>query len=156
MDLVKPYDIHFGVTKVAMRTQGLNHIQIAVSDTDLSLAFYTGLLGMRELFRDGPLVFLQSAEGRDIVTLRQVEGTVDSDAGGLQHFGFTVKPEDHAAAVDEHVNSEPRSWMSGSTAMALCTPTSRIQTITLSRLAPDRLAVHPFTPSTFAATGFRT
>ena len=101
MDLVKPYDIHFGVTKVAMRTQGLNHIQIAVSDMDLSLAFYTGLLGMRELFRDGPLVFLQSAEGRDIVTLRQVEGTVDSDAGGLQHFGFAVKPEDHAAAVDE-------------------------------------------------------
>lgn len=53
MDLVKPYDIHFRVTEVAMRTRGLNHIQIAASDIDLSLAFYTGLLGMRELFRDG-------------------------------------------------------------------------------------------------------
>ena len=84
-----------------MRTQSLNHIQISVSDMERSLAFYTGLLGMRELFRHGPLVFLQSPEGHDIVTLRQVEDPVDSDAGGLQHFGFAVKPEDHAAAVDE-------------------------------------------------------
>ena len=57
-----------------MKTQGLNHIQISVSDIDRSLTFYTGLLGMRELFREGPLVFLQSAEGNDIFTLRQAEG----------------------------------------------------------------------------------
>ena len=85
-----------------MKTQGLNHIQIAVSDLDRSLGFYTGLLGMRELFREGPgLVFLQSAEGNDILTLRLVDGPVDTSAGGVQHFGFAVKPEDHAAAVEE-------------------------------------------------------
>ncbi len=85
-----------------MKTQGLNHLQIAVSDLDRSLAFYIGLLGMRELFRGGPnLVFLQSAEGNDIFTLRHADGPVDAPAGGMQHFGFAVKREDHAAAVEE-------------------------------------------------------
>ena len=84
-----------------MKTQGLNHIQIAVSNLERSLAFYTGLLGMHELFREGPLVFLQSAEGNDIFTLRQAQGPVDSSAGGMQHFGFAVRQEDHAAAVEE-------------------------------------------------------
>ena len=84
-----------------MKTQGLNHIQIAVSDINRSLKFYTGLLGMRELFREGSLVFLQSAEGNDIFTLRQAEGPVDTNDAGLQHFGFAVKREDHPAAVEE-------------------------------------------------------
>jgi len=84
-----------------MKTQGLNHIQIAVADMDRSLAFYMGLLGMLELFREGPLVFLQSAEGNDIFTLRQAEGPVDTAAIGLQPFGFAVNREDHAAAVEE-------------------------------------------------------
>ena len=73
-----------------MKTQGLNHIQIAVADMGRSLAFYMGLLGMLELFREGPLVFLQSAEGNDIFTLRQAEGPVDTAAIGLQLFGLSL------------------------------------------------------------------
>jgi catechol 2,3-dioxygenase-like lactoylglutathione lyase family enzyme len=84
-----------------MKTQGLNHIQIVVSNLERSLAFYTGLLGMHELFREGSLVFLQSAEGKDVITLRHAQGPVDGAAGGRQHFGFAVRHEDHAAAVEE-------------------------------------------------------
>ena len=46
-----------------MKTQGLNHIQIAVSDMERSLALYTGLLGMRELFRDRPWPSCKSPKG---------------------------------------------------------------------------------------------
>ena len=84
-----------------MKTQGLNHIQILVSDMERSLTFYMGLFGMQELFRDGPLVFLQSDEGNDIFTLCQTDDPVDGGTGGLRHFGFSVKREDHAAAVEE-------------------------------------------------------
>ncbi len=84
-----------------MKTQGLNHLQIAVSNLERSLSFYTGLLGMRELFWEGALVFLQSMEGNDIITLRATEGPVDGGTGGVQHFGFAVRREDHAAAVEE-------------------------------------------------------
>ena len=84
-----------------MKTKGLNHIQIKVSNMERSLAFYIGLLGMHELFREGSLVFLRSAEGNDIFTLLQAEEHFDEAAGGLQHFGFAVEQEEHAAAVEE-------------------------------------------------------
>ncbi len=84
-----------------MKTQGLNHIQIEVSDMDKSLNFYSALFGMTELFREGSLVFLRSAEGNDVFTLRQASGPVTVDGGGLQHFGFAIKRQDHAAAVEE-------------------------------------------------------
>ena len=84
-----------------MKTMGLNHIQINVSNLERSLSFYTGLLGMKETARHGPLVFLQSAEGNDIIALHQTNEPVDGSVGGLQHFGFPVPKEDHAAAVEE-------------------------------------------------------
>ena len=46
-------------------------------------------------------MFLQSAEGNDILTLRLVDGPLDTSAGGVQHFGFAVRAADHAAAVEE-------------------------------------------------------
>ena len=84
-----------------MKTMGLNHIQIKVSDLNESLKFYTGLLGMKEISRQGRLVFLQSARGNDVVTLQQIDEPVDVSVGGLEHFGFSVPREEHAAAVEE-------------------------------------------------------
>ena len=85
-----------------MKTAGFHHIQISVTDLDKSLAFYTGLLGMKESFRvGGGLVFLSTPGSNDLLTLRPVDGPVDPEAGGLQHFGFSVAPEDHEAAVAE-------------------------------------------------------
>jgi len=69
-----------------MKTMGLNHIQIKVSDLNQSLKFYTGLLGMKEIMRHGRLVFLQSARGNDVVTLQQI---------GVLHpllTGRTIRP----------------------------------------------------------------
>lgn len=85
-----------------MKTSGLYHLQIAVSDIERSIAFYTGLLGMKESFRAGDsLVFLHTPGGRDVLTLRQADGPVDVGAGGLQHFGFQVRGATHAEAVKE-------------------------------------------------------
>ena len=39
------------------RANGIYHLQIAVSDLERSLAFYTGLLGMEVAFGVGKLVF---------------------------------------------------------------------------------------------------
>ena len=85
-----------------MKTSGFHHIQISVSDLDKSLAFYTGLLGMEEAFRaGGGLVFLRTPGASDLLTLRPIDGPVDPEAGGMQHFGFSLAPEDHEAALAE-------------------------------------------------------
>ena len=85
-----------------MKTTGLYHVQIDVSDLERSLAFYTDLLGMEEAFRaGGNLVFLKTPGSNDLLTLHPVDGAVDPAAGGLQHIGFSISPEDHEAAVAE-------------------------------------------------------
>ena len=82
-----------------MKTSGVYHIQIAVSDLERSLAFYTGLLGMEELFRADETVFLRTPGARELLALQPVEGPVDPKAGGMDHFGFYVTPEDLDVAV---------------------------------------------------------
>ena len=84
-----------------MKTWGLYHIQIKVSDLDRSLAFYTGVLGMKELFRTGGEVFLRTPGANDLLALEPVEGSVNTNVGGLDHIGFSVTAEDHGAAVAE-------------------------------------------------------
>ena len=78
-----------------VKTLGITHIQISVSDVPRSLAFYKTLFGMEEQDRGEPdptFVFLRTPGCRDTFTLNG-----DSDAqshvgqmGGIQHFGFAV------------------------------------------------------------------
>ena len=84
-----------------MKTSGVYHIQISVSDLDRSLAFYTGHMGMEELFRAGEAAFLRTPGARELLTLQPVEGPVDPTAGGMDHFGFYVTPDDLDSAVAE-------------------------------------------------------
>ncbi len=84
-----------------MKTTGFHHIQIAVTDMGRSFAFYTQLLGMEKAFGDGNLVFLRTPGCSDLLTLHPVDGPLDPSKDGMQHFGFSVAPEDHAAAVEE-------------------------------------------------------
>ena len=84
-----------------MKTAGVYHLQISVSDLDRSLAFYTGLMGMEELFRADETVFLRTPGARELLALQPVEGPVDPKAGGMDHFGFYVTLEDLDTAVAE-------------------------------------------------------
>ena len=76
-----------------IKTEGLTHIHLVVRDLDRSLAFYQGVFGMEEKFRDGELVFLTTPGTGDSITLnpgedeREHAGTV----GGVRHFGFRLR-----------------------------------------------------------------
>ena len=52
-----------------IKTKGLRHININVGDISRSLAFYQQVFGMKEMFRDGGLVFLTTPGGDDTITL---------------------------------------------------------------------------------------
>ena len=84
-----------------MKTSGVYHIQIDVSDLARSLAFYTGLMGMKELFRAGGTAFLRTPGANELLALQPVEGPVHPKAGGMDHFGFYVTPENLDTAVAE-------------------------------------------------------
>lgn len=91
-----------------IETEGLTHIHLMVGDMSRSLAFYTQVFGMQELFREGDdLVFLRTPGAWDTITLNSEP---DSDRGrpgesaGIAHFGFRLKRAgDMDAAVQEIV-----------------------------------------------------
>ena len=75
-----------------IETEGLTHLHLRVSDLGASLRFYQGVFGMREMFRDGELVFLSTPGSNDLITLNPLgDGPIGAD-GGVGHFGFRLKP----------------------------------------------------------------
>lgn len=73
-----------------IRTEGLTHLHLVVSDLDRALRFYTEAFGMEERFRDGPkMVFLRTPGAADSITLNEQPGDARAGrGGGVDHVGF--------------------------------------------------------------------
>ena len=74
------------------QTFGLTHIHLVVADIARSLAFYTDVFEMEELFWEGEdLVFLRTPGTKDMITLNAdpTRGN-PGDSGGIAHFGFRL------------------------------------------------------------------
>jgi catechol 2,3-dioxygenase-like lactoylglutathione lyase family enzyme len=89
-----------------IRTEGLTHIHLRVSDLDRSLAFYQRVFGLEEMFREGPnLVFLRTPGRRDTITLNEdpdQDKARVGDSGGIAHFGFRLADDaDLELAIQE-------------------------------------------------------
>ncbi len=87
-----------------IKTKGLTHLNIAVSDLRRSLDFYQKVFGMEVQFWSGDsMVFLNTPGSEDLITLQQAEedGTV-GQGGGFTHFGFSlVDAKDVDDAVEQ-------------------------------------------------------
>ena len=70
-----------------IRTHGLTHISLSVSDLDASLAFYSTLFGVREYFRDETSLQVLGPGEYDVIAfeLRDLRSR-----GGIHHFGFRL------------------------------------------------------------------
>ena len=97
-----------------IRTRGLGHINLNVSDLERSKRFYCELFGLEVLMEcEGPMgehpfgrqAALSTPGGNDVIALSQVPG-VPIGPGGVNHFGFNlVSNDDVAAAVAEAVRA---------------------------------------------------
>jgi catechol 2,3-dioxygenase-like lactoylglutathione lyase family enzyme len=74
-----------------IKTRGLNHININVSDVKRSLEFYQDVFGMDVMFWDGDnMVFLRTPGANDTITLCQAGDGAPVAGGGVSHFGFGI------------------------------------------------------------------
>lgn len=81
-----------------IRTHGLNHISLAVSDPERSLAFYRALFGVREYHRDANGIQVLGPGPQDVLAFERRPS--HGRAGGIDHFGFRLTdPADIAEAV---------------------------------------------------------
>ena len=84
---------------MSIKTHGLSHVALSVSDPDRSLAFYRSVFGVREYFRSESTIQVLGPGQFDVLAFEKRP----KDAGvpgGIIHFGFRLtRPEDIDAAV---------------------------------------------------------
>ena len=75
-----------------IQTQGLTHIHLMVRNLEASTAFYKEVFGMKERFRDGAMVFLNTPGSQDSITLNEdhAGSRIVGKSGGIAHFGFRL------------------------------------------------------------------
>ena len=77
-----------------VRTFGLTHIALSVSDVDRSSRFYQSVFGAVEVYRDAGFAQLQTPGSRDVLVLEHAPRRAGK-RGGVSHFGFRlVAPSD--------------------------------------------------------------
>jgi catechol 2,3-dioxygenase-like lactoylglutathione lyase family enzyme len=101
-------------TRTAVRTLGLNHVNLVVSDVDRSRAFYESALGFELMRIDNGITFLTTPGTGDLLALQPSGGELDrlsgkerspGEMGGVDHIGCSVEP----GTLDELVDAVQRS-----------------------------------------------
>ncbi|MEM8766087.1 MAG: VOC family protein [Pseudomonadota bacterium] len=71
-----------------IKTHGLSHLNLEVSDPDRSLRFYEALFGVEEYFRDETSIQVLGPGPHDVLAF--VKSDRAGTRGGLSHFGFRL------------------------------------------------------------------
>jgi catechol 2,3-dioxygenase-like lactoylglutathione lyase family enzyme len=78
-----------------IRTYGLTHTALPVTDLDRSIAFYQALLGVEVRYRSERGADIGTPGCHDVISLQIAEGAQVGDMGHLAHIGFRLQsPED--------------------------------------------------------------
>jgi catechol 2,3-dioxygenase-like lactoylglutathione lyase family enzyme len=91
-----------------IRSAGLNHINLNVTNLKRSTEFYRKAFGLRVRFSIGQrMVFLSSPGARDVITLYKAKKGDPIGNGGVSHFGFDMKgPLDKCIAQIERAGGK--------------------------------------------------
>jgi catechol 2,3-dioxygenase-like lactoylglutathione lyase family enzyme len=82
-----------------VKTHGLSHVALAVTDLDRTLAFYRSVFGVKEYFRDETTVQVLGPGPFDVLAFEK-RPTGAGAPGGIIHFGFRLtRAEDIDIAV---------------------------------------------------------
>lgn len=81
-----------------VRTRGIGHIHLVVSDIDRSLRFYQKVFGVEEAFRTGPKMIFANLPGTEqLITLHEKP----DENGDVDHVGFQFADNDLDIAIKE-------------------------------------------------------
>ena len=84
-----------------LKTHGVLHFSLPVTDLERSRKFYEGLLGMKVVEQSARMVFLQTGDDYLILAKGIESLKYDSPQSTPVHHAFKVKPEDFEPSIDE-------------------------------------------------------
>ena len=91
-----------------IKTLGLTHLALTVSNLERSFQFYHDVFGMLAVYREKNFLQAQTPGARDVLVLE--EGTENvGRSGGIKHFGFRLtdaRDIDRAAASIERAGGK--------------------------------------------------
>ena len=74
-----------------VKTLGLTHLALSVSDLNRAFQFYHDVFGMLAVYREADFIQAQTPGTHDILVLEKVEsGDHIGKSGGIKHFGFRL------------------------------------------------------------------
>lgn len=89
-------------TQGRVKTGGLCHVAIDVSDLDRSAQFYTAMFHMKIVDRSDRFVQMKTVGAKDSFFLFRADGPVNPRGCGMKHFhfGFIIDDENFDRAMD--------------------------------------------------------
>jgi catechol 2,3-dioxygenase-like lactoylglutathione lyase family enzyme len=73
-----------------VKTLGLTHLALTVSDLNRSFQFYHDVFGMLAVYRERSFIQAQTPGSQDIIVFEIGEGDQIGKSGGIRHFGFRL------------------------------------------------------------------
>lgn len=84
-----------------LKTHGLLHFSLPVTDLDRSRKFYEGILGMKVVEQSPRMVFLKTGEDFLILAKGSEPLKFDSSKSTPVHHAFKVKPDEFQSSIDD-------------------------------------------------------
>lgn len=94
-----------------IKTLGLTHLALTVSDLERSFQFYHDVFGMLAVYREPKFIQAQTPGARDVLVLEEGTDNV-GNSGGIKHFGFRLadaRDIDRAATAIERAGGKIKS-----------------------------------------------
>jgi len=83
-----------------LKTQGMLHFSLAVSDLNRSRQFYEGVLNLKVVEQSPRMVFLQTGDDYLILAKGNDPLKYDTNKSTPVHHAFRVKPEEFQSSID--------------------------------------------------------
>ncbi len=83
-----------------LKTQGMLHFSLAVTDLDRSRKFYEDVLNLKVVEQSPRMVFLQTGDDYLILAKGDAPLKYDSNKSTPVHHAFKVKPDEFQSSID--------------------------------------------------------